>query len=224
MPAIFRDRVDAGQQLGQRIALRWREENKPANRPTLVLGLPRGGVVVAAEIARAINAPLDVLIVRKIGAPYQPELGIGAVADVEGRPEIVLNEDLLRGIGVDDAYVRAQAMAEHRECQRRMREYRGDRAEPVIHGADVIVVDDGIATGATVKAALQVVQRQAPHSLTLAVPVAPNDALCELQPLVSEIVCLASPPMFSSVGQAYAEFEQTNDQEVISLLRAATET
>ncbi len=220
---MFRDRVDAGRQLGQRLALALRERSTAVSTAAaakpLVLGLPRGGVVVAAEVAQAITAPLDVFVVRKIGAPFHSELALGAVADVNGQPEIVLNHDMLRDVGVDESYIRSEAEAEHAECLRRLREYRGDRAPPIIANRVVIVVDDGIATGATIRAALQVLRRQNPRSLTLAVPVAPDDVLAELRPLVDGAVCLSSPAMFSSVGRYYEQFDQTSDEEVNALLK-----
>jgi putative phosphoribosyl transferase len=221
MRPIFRNRVDAGRQLGQKLSLHWREHAQPEPRQALVLGLPRGGVVVAAEVARAIAAPLDVLVVRKIGAPFHSELAIGAVADVDGRAEVVLIPEIIQSVGADDGYVRDEAEAEHCECLRRVRAYRGARAAPAMSDRDVVVVDDGIATGATVKAALQVVRRQQPRTLTLAVPVAPEDTLEELRRLVDDIVCLSSPPLFSSVGQCYQHFDQTTDDEVIDLLERA---
>ena len=217
---MFRDRVDAGQQLGRRLAamLGDREPDQPA---PLVLGLPRGGVVVAAEVARSLHAPLDVFVVRKIGAPWQPELAIGAVADVGGRPESVVNHDVLEAVGVDDAYLQKALTTEHDEALRRLRLFRGDRPPPPIAGRVVIVVDDGIATGATVRAALQVIRRQSPRRLILAVPVAPSDALLELERDVDSVLCLSTPVMFSSVGRYYERFEQTSDDEVIELLNNA---
>ena len=222
---MFRDRIDAGRQLGQRVAMRLQEragDDQAAGRAVapLVLGLPRGGVVVAAEVARALGraAPLDVFVVRKIGAPWQPELALGAVADVDGRAEAVLNRETIEALGVDDVYLQRAIADEHAEALRRLRVFRGERSAPKIEGRDVIVVDDGIATGATVRAALQVLRRQKPRRLILAVPVAPAEALEELRGEVETIVCLASPAFFSSVGRYYEDFEQTSDEEVIALL------
>jgi predicted phosphoribosyltransferase len=219
MRPIFHDRADAGRQLGQRLALKWREDDRPSPiRSPLVLGLPRGGVVVAAEVARAIGTPLDVLVVRKIGAPFHGELAIGAVADVAGRAEVMLNDDIVEHVGVDDAYIRSATEAEHQECLRQTRAYRGDRPGLNIDGRDVVLVDDGVATGATAKAALQVIRRLQPRSLTLAVPVAPEDTLSELRPLVDDVMCLSSPTLFASVGQCYEQFDQRSDDQVIALL------
>lgn len=220
---MFRDRVDAGRQLGERVAQMLGE--RPANEPPpppLVLGLPRGGVVVAAEVARAMGgAPLDVFVVRKIGAPWQPELALGAVADVGGHADTVLNQEMIATLGVDQAYVRREIETEHAEALRRLRLYRGDRPPPQIEGRETIVVDDGIATGATVRAALQVLRRQHPRRLVLAVPVAPPETVEELRREVDAIVCLAAPPNFTSVGRFYQYFDQTSDEEVIALLSGA---
>ena len=217
----FRDRAEAGARLGDRLAALLAGGDA---QPPLVLGLPRGGVVVAAEVVRAlrnsgIDATLDVFVVRKIGAPWQPELAIGAVADVDGRPEAILNRETIDTLDVDDAYLQRTIADEHAEALRRLQAYRDDRPAPSIVGAMVIVVDDGIATGATVRAALQVIRRQHPARLMLAVPVAPADTLDNLHDEVDDIVCLSSPVFFTSVGGAYEIFDQTSDEEVIALLR-----
>ena len=220
--ATFRDRAEAGARLGDRVAALLASDD--VDQPLLVLGLPRGGVVVAAEVVRAlrsagIDASLDVFVVRKIGAPWQPELAVGAVADVDGRPEAILNRETIDSLGVDDAYLQRAIADEHAEALRRLLAYRGDRPPTSIADALVIVVDDGIATGATVRAALQVLRRQHPRRLILAVPVAPADTLENLQGEVNDLVCLSSPAFFTSVGAAYEIFDQTSDEEVIALLR-----
>lgn len=189
----------------------------------LVLGLPRGGVVVAAEVVRALRdsgiaATLDVFVVRKIGAPWQSELAIGAVADVDGHAEAILNRETIEALKVDDAYVQREIESEHAEALRRLQAYRGERPTPSIPDHLVVVVDDGIATGATVRAALQAIRRQHPRRLILAVPVAPPDTLEELQREVDDLVCVSSPEFFTSVGGAYEMFGQTSDAEVIALL------
>ena len=214
---MFRDRTQAGEQLGRRVAALLDDDAAQLLAP-MVLGLPRGGVVVAAEVARALHSPLDVIVVRKIGAPWQAELAIGAVADVHGRAETVLDRETIALLGVDDAYLQSAIVAEHAEALRRLRVYRGDRPPPRIAGRDVIVVDDGIATGATVRIALQVLRRERPHRLILAVPVAPPDTLADLVRDADEVVCLSAPPQFAAVGRFYQHFEQTSDEEVMALL------
>lgn len=224
--ALFRDRADAGAQLGRRVAALLDDDpiraSESGGEQTLVLGLPRGGVVVAAEVALALHAPLDVFVVRKIGAPHQPELALGAVTDVHGRPEAVLNRETIEALGVDEAYLQRTISEEHAESLRRLRAYRGERPMPALADRTVVVVDDGIATGATVRAALQVIHRQAPRRLILAVPVAPAESLVELRGEGDDIVCLWSPANFTSVGAAYEIFDQTSDDEVIQLLRSPT--
>ena len=211
---MFRDRRDAGRQLALRLAHLKNSQPSP-----IVLGLPRGGVVVAAEIARELNAPLDVLVVRKLGAPHQPELALGAVTNGE-RPHTVLNHDLLDAVRVDEAYLNAEIERQLAEVRRRQGEYRMGRTPVSIDNRTVIVVDDGIATGATIKAGLTALRQSRAARLILAVPVAPAESLQELSSLVDETHCLLWPPNFVAVGRFYEDFEQTTDEEVISLLRA----
>jgi putative phosphoribosyl transferase len=209
----FQDRRQAGSRLASALA-----GYKDAH--AIVLALPRGGVPVGFEVAKALAAPLDVLLVRKIGAPGRSELGIGAVID--GRhPHLVLNDEVVRMVGADPAYIEAEKRRQLVEIERRRRLYVGDRPMPEIKGRVVIVVDDGIATGGTVKAALQAVARDGPARRVLAVPVAPPDSLRELTPLADEVVCLVAPEGFRAVGQYYRNFDQTGDDEVIALLHAA---
>lgn len=222
---MFRDRADAGLQLAQRLRDHLKDQHLPRTTPSaapspLVLGLPRGGVVVAAQIARELDCPLDVLVVRKIGAPHQPELAIGAVTDGE-RPHYVLNQELIDSLGVSQVYVNAEVAQQFVEVQRRLAHYRGGRPPEQVAGRIVIVVDDGIATGATVRAGLTTLRRLAPARLILAVPVAAPESLDQLRPLVDEIVCLHSPMSFMAVGRYYADFDQTSDEEVIALLEDA---
>lgn len=213
---IFRDRVDAGRKLAR--ALLHLKDAKP-----VVLGLPRGGVPVAFEVADLLDAPLDVVLVRKIGAPGQPELGLGAIVDGKS-PQIVLNEELVQLVRPGRGYLEAEEKRQLAEIERRRALYRPGRVPLSLVGRTAIVVDDGIATGGTVKAVLLALRSSGVDRLVLAVPVAPHDTLQELAPLADEIVCLASPEPFYSVGSHYSDFAQTTDEEVIDLLaRAAKE-
>ena len=210
---MFRDRRDAGRRLAQALA------GLDLPNPVL-LALPRGGVPVAVEAAGLLRAPLDLVLVRKIGAPGHQELAAGAIVD-GSRPDLVRNEDVIRSYRIDESYLAAEALRQLAEIERRRRLYLGLRPRVPLEGRDAIVVDDGIATGATVRAALQAVRRARPRSLVLAVPVAPPETLAELGPLCDEIVCLESPPDFHAVGQFYRDFGQVPDDEVVELLRSA---
>jgi putative phosphoribosyl transferase len=210
---LFHDRRDAGQRLGRRLL-------DLAPPDPLVLALPRGGVAVGVEVARLLGAPLDVVLVRKIGAPWHKELAAGAVVDGE-QPELVLNPDVVRGYGIDQGYLQAEKERQLREIERRRRLYLGDRPRPRIAGRTAIVVDDGIATGATVRAALHAVRRAAPRELVLAVPVASPEVLDRLAPDVDRIVCLHPDPDLMAVGQYYADFTQVEDDEVVAMLDEA---
>jgi putative phosphoribosyl transferase len=209
----FRDRTDAGQRLAAALA-RYRDD-----RP-IVLALPRGGVPVGFEVARALAAPLDVLLVRKIGAPGYPELGLGAVVD-GAEPHVVLTDSVMREVEPSNAYVEAEIARQLAEIERRRRLYRGDRPTLSVAGRSVIVIDDGIATGGTVTAALQGLSAAHPAQLILAVPVAPADVLATLSRLADNVVCLAAPDLFGAVGRFYDDFRQTTDEEVIRLLAEA---
>jgi putative phosphoribosyl transferase len=203
----FRDRVDAGRQLAAR--LRSRRGN------VVVLGLPRGGVPVAAEVARALDAPLDVILVRKLGVPGQPEIAMGAIG--EGGVKVA-NNDVLRAARITETEWAAVGRGEHAELQRRAQRFRGDRARVDLAGRVAVLVDDGIATGATALAACQVARALGAARLVLAVPVASRSAIEMLRPAVDEIVCLESPPTFRAVGEWYDDFSQTTDDEVVRLL------
>jgi putative phosphoribosyl transferase len=205
---VFRDRGDAGRQLAE-LLKRIREEDP------LVLGLPRGGVVVAFEVAKALNAPLDVWITRKIGAPGRPELGIGAVA--EGG-ETYLDYDMMRNVGATHSGVAESVRRELIEVERRARLFRKDRPAPDVTHRTVLVVDDGIATGGTARAAVRSLRRHGADRIVLATPVAALEAAHDLSPEVDELVCLQVPTALGSVGQFYLDFAQTSDQEVTALL------
>ena len=210
----FTDRRQAGRLLAEAL----RELPLPA--PRVVLALPRGGVPVALEVALALRAPLDLLLVRKIGAPHQPELAVGAV--VEGDPPLIVADEVLqRHTSADAAYVQAQAQVELREIERQRRVYLRGRPGVPLAGASLIVVDDGIATGTTLRAALQALRRRDPARLVLAVPVAPQDTLAALRPLVDSVVCLATPRPFHAVGEHYLNFQAVGDAAVIAALDTA---
>jgi putative phosphoribosyl transferase len=207
----FKNRADAGAQLGEAL-LPYAHDN------ALILGLPRGGVIVAYEVARKLNKPLDVLTVRKVGAPGQPELAVGAVA-----PEgvIVWNHGLLRNLNLDIASLDPIVEQECRELERRQHVYRGDRPFPNLIGVTAILVDDGLATGATARAAIQSVRALKADRIVLAIPVASRSAVSALRHEVDELVCLETPESFEAVSQWYASFPQNTDSEVIALLRRA---
>jgi len=206
----FRDRHEAGQLLAKElVTLRGRED-------VIVLGVPRGGVVVAYEVARALGAPLDVYITRKIGAPQNPELAIGAVAS-DGT--LVLDHDLIERIGVSDRYVQEETARQRQEIKRRLAAYRGSRPEADLHGKTVVLVDDGVATGATTLASLRAIKARQPAQLILAVPVGPEDTIQVLASEADQVVCLYTPDLFWAVGAFYSAFDQTTDAEVIQLLQ-----
>jgi putative phosphoribosyl transferase len=210
----FADRHQAGQALAQRLLA------LPLPTPRVVLALPRGGVPVAAPIALALRAPLDLLLVRKIGAPQQPELALAAA--VEGEPpDIVVADEVQRHVRAEAAYIEAVAARELREIARQRQAYLHGRAAVPIQGATVIVVDDGVATGTTLRAALKALRRRRPARLVLAVPVAPRATLAALRAEVDDCVCLATPTPFEAVGAHYVDFAQVEDRDVIDALDAA---
>ncbi len=212
---MFQDRRQAGTILAREL-LRYRNE-----RP-VVLALPRGGVETAYEIAKALKAPLDIIVARKLGAPDQPELAIGAVVDGD-HPLTVLNEEVMDACGVSEAYLHRAVQRELAEIARRQHAYRQGRAPVPLDGAVVILVDDGIATGASVRAALRGLRRKNVKKLILAVPVAPPETVRDLQREVDELICLETPEDFMAVGAHYEEFSQTSDETVIELLNDARE-
>lgn len=210
---VFRDRDEAGQKLAERL-LHLKSQNP------IVLALPRGGVSVAFPIARALAAPLGLVLVRKIGAPGMPELAVGAVADGP-EPEMVSDPHLMAQLGVSDAYMQEAKAAALLEIERRRALYLSGVPPVRSEGRVVILVDDGIATGATMRAALHAQRRQGPSRLVVAVPVASPHTVAEFQTIADEVICLHAPADFMAVGQFYRSFPQLEDQEVIDVLRSA---
>jgi putative phosphoribosyl transferase len=205
----FLDRADAGRQLAAKLVAY-------VNRPeVLVLGLPRGGIPVAAEVARSLHAPLDVCLVRKLGVPGHSELAMGAIAS-DGVP--VLNNDVINWLEISDQTMRVVTAQELRELRRRDRAYRGNRPPPTISDRIIILVDDGIATSATMRAAISVIKPQHPAKLVIAVPVAPQEVCQQLPAEVDELVCLMMPEPFYAIGLWYEDFSQLTDAEVRALL------
>ncbi|MEW5762490.1 MAG: phosphoribosyltransferase family protein [Bacillota bacterium] len=205
---LFADRFDAGRRLGKRLV-------EEGIRADLVLAIPRGGVVVGAEVARALGVPLDVIVPRKIGAPHNPEYAVGAVTE-DG--SVIWDEEALDALRLSAAELAPQVSRQVQEIARRTRLYRGDAPRLSWTGKRVIVVDDGIATGLTTLAALRFLKKARPREVILAVPVASPQALAMLRPEVDRAVSLLVPELFFAVGQFYREFEQTTDEEVIALL------
>ena len=207
--AYFANRVDAGKRLAS-------ELRNLIGKNAIVLAIPRGGVVVGYEIAKALNLPLDVIIPRKIGAPDNPELAIGAMTE-DGT--IILDQDLVSYIRVSEDYVREESERQKKEIERRLKLYRGNESYPNLQGKDVIIVDDGIATGSTMKAALASVKNRGAKTVTIAVPVGPPSTIKELKKQAEEVVCPYTPEYFQAIGQFYVDFDQTTDEEVIQLLK-----
>jgi putative phosphoribosyl transferase len=208
---LFEDRVDAGRQLAERLAP-YAEE-----RP-VVFALPRGGVPVGAEVSRSLGAPLEVIVSRKLGAPGQPEFGIGAVAPSGVR---VLNERAVRALGIEEDYLEMISARELAEAERRLKLFRGDRPYPDLERRTAILVDDGLATGVTARAALLALRRMNPRRLVLAVPVCALQTAELLRPEADDLICLLAPANLEAVGLWYRNFEQTSDEEVVRLLEEA---
>ena len=206
----FRNRSEAGRRLA--VALAGYKEQEPS-----ILALPRGGVAVAAEVAAALDAPLDLILVRKVGVPFQPEFAMGAVAD-GGGSTIVRTEDVIEHVGIDEAEFKALCDAELAEIERRRERYLGNRERAEIAGRTAIVIDDGVATGATTRAALRATRMRNPKRLVLAVPVAPSDSLTELRREADDIMCLEDDSVFEAIGLYYRDFRQVSDEEVIEIL------
>jgi putative phosphoribosyl transferase len=213
MTQQFADRAAAGRLLGEKLAA------LDLERP-VVLALPRGGVPVALEVALALDAPLDLLLVRKIGVPWQPELAVAAVVDGDS-PQIVVEERVKREAGITQEYIESEARKQLAEIERRRAVYLQGRAPVSVKDCTAIVVDDGIATGTTVRAALRALRQRAPAHLVLAVPVAPRETIEMLRPEVDRIVCLAQPEPFYAIGLHYADFHQLSDDEVVAALTEA---
>jgi predicted phosphoribosyltransferase len=212
MPARYRDRVEAGRRLAK-------ELTEYAGRPdVIVLALPRGGVPVAFEVAQALRAPLDVFLVRKLGLPYHEEYAMGAIATGGVR---VLDERIIRAFNVSEADVEAVASVEQRELERRERRYRGDRPPPEIAGKTAILIDDGLATGSTMRAAVEALRRENAARVVVAVPIAPPETCDAFRDIVDDIVCARTPEPFHAVGLWYEDFRQTTDEEVHELLERA---
>ncbi|MGR6034054.1 MAG: phosphoribosyltransferase [Candidatus Nitrosoglobus sp.] len=212
MQLPFKNRIEAGRLLAE-------ELKSYANRTdVLVLALPRGGLPVAFEVAQALGAPLDLMLVRKLGVPRQEELAMGAIAAGGTK---VLNQDLVKSLNISDAALEAVISKEKRELERREHTYRGDRPVPEVGNRCVILIDDGLATGATMKAAVLALRQQQPAQIIIGVPVAPPDTVEELRKEADEIICLATPEPFYAIGTWYVDFSQTSDEEVRTLLARA---
>jgi putative phosphoribosyl transferase len=211
--AYFSDRVEAGKRLAAALT-----DFKRKN--AVVLAIPRGGVVVGYEIASELNLPLDVIIPRKIGAPNNPELAIGAMTE-DGT--IILDRNLVSYLGVPESYIKEESERQKDEIERRLKMYRKNEPYPTLKGREVIVVDDGIATGSTMKAALASVKNRGAKTVIVAVPVGPPDTIKELKTLADRVVCLYMPEYFAAIGQFYSNFDQTNDAEVTELLKQNSE-
>ncbi|MBI5631436.1 MAG: phosphoribosyltransferase [Elusimicrobia bacterium] len=210
---MFRDRRAAGRKLAQRLL--------PLRAgPAIVLALPRGGVEVGYEVARALEIPLDIVVARKLRAPADPELAIGAVAEWE-IPRPVFNQDLIARLGVGPDYIQEELGRQLAEIRRRQDLYRGGRPAAQLRGKQVFLVDDGLATGASARAAALAVRSRGPSSVTLAVPVACAEVAAEIRREMDSFVCLFEPEPFIAVGNQYQDFEQTSDDEVVEILESA---
>jgi len=207
----FQNRTDAGRYLAERL-------QEYARHNTVILGLPRGGVVVASEVARRLDVPLDIFLVRKLGVPGYEELAMGAIAS--GGIQVI-NEDVVRHIQISRAEIQAIAAKEAQELKRRERAYRGNRPPLEVKDKTIILIDDGLATGATMRAAVVALRKQNPRKIVIAVPVAAPDTCEEFRTEVDDIICGITPAHFNAVGAWYNDFSQTSDEEVIQLLREA---
>jgi putative phosphoribosyl transferase len=207
----FRNRTEAGQKLAAALA-------GYRGQDPVILALPRGGVPVAAEVALALDAPLDLILVRKIGVPFEPELAMGAIVDGDA-PLVVRNEDVIRHAGIGEAAFKAVCDAEFAEIERRHKRYLASRDRAAVEGCTAIVIDDGIATGATTRAALRATRMRKPKRLVLGVPVAPTESLVELRGEADDVVCLEDYEAFGAIGLYYTDFRQLSDEEVIEILK-----
>ena len=211
---MFNDRVDAGRKLAKRL------EAYAKRKDVIVLGIPRGGVPVAFEVAKALEAPLDVFLSRKLGVPGQEELAFGAVASGDVR---VLDRQIIEAVGVSEQQIEQTTQAVKKELERRERLFRGSRPPLNVEGRTVLLVDDGIATGSSMRAALSALRQMKPARIVVAVPVAPVSTCNRLRPDVDELVCLHMPESFSAIGQFYADFSQVPDEDVAGLLQHGAE-
>jgi putative phosphoribosyl transferase len=204
----FRDRVEAGKKLADAL-------KEFRGKDTIVLGIPRGGVVVAAEVAESLEAPLDVVITRKIEAPGEPEFALGAVTQ-EG--EAIIDRQAAESLGASQRYLDSQIELKRGEVRERMLRFRGERSYPGLEGKVVIIVDDGIATGSSVSAAVMSVRKRSPKAVVVAVPVAPADSVETLSEDGTQVVCLETPAEFMAIGEFYQDFQQVEDAEVVRIL------
>lgn len=211
---VFLNREDAGERLAAAL-IKFKDEHP------CILALPRGGVPVAFEVAKALGAPLDLVLVRKIGAPFQPELAIAAVVDGK-RPELVVNEDLVTELGIDDDFIASEETRQLKEIERRRQLYLAGRDRLNVEGRTAIIVDDGIATGATVRAAIHATRRAKPKRIVVAAPVAPVETAAKLRTEADEVVCLGEYEDFGAIGFYYRDFHQIQDDEVRDFMARAT--
>lgn len=206
---LFENREEAGKRLAA-------ELEKFKGKKVIILGIPRGGVVIGYEIAKQLHAPLDIVVPRKLRAPNQPELAIGAITE-DGN--IILDEQIVNSLNVPEDYIKRESQRQKQEIERRLLAYKGDQKIRDLTGFHVIVVDDGIATGSTMKAALNSVRKRGAKSIVLAVPVASSSSLEMLKNMADETICLSTPKVFFAIGQFYRQFEQNTDEQVKELLK-----
>jgi len=207
---IFSNREEAGKILGVKV------KEKGYGKDSLVLGIPRGGVVVAKEVAKILKCELDIIIPRKLRSPFNPELAFGAISDDES---IVIDESLVSLLNISKEYIEQEKKTQLEEIKRRRKKYKMDKLLPDMKGKTVILVDDGIATGATMKAGVISVKKKKPEKIIVAIPVASPQSVEELKEITDEVICLYAPAYFAAVGQFYTEFSQTSDDEVIEILK-----
>ena len=213
MSAMFHDRTEAGEQLGEALEDRDIEAD-------IVLAIPRGGLPLGRTVADALSLPLDIIVARKIGAPRNPELAIGAVGS-DG--SVWLNDNLISRVGVDDAYLQEQQEIEAENAREKAERYRGDRPAPDLTGKRVVIVDDGVATGATTMACIRLARESGAEAVILAVPVGPPDSIADLREEADTVVCLETPEYFQAVGQFYDRFDQVTDEEAMQYLDRDTD-